>query len=231
MICNNGPVEWSLSSAIGDRLRELRVDAELSQDDVAAAMRFLGVSWQRSTVATVEAGERSLSLEEVLVLALALSRLTHRDLRLSDLLPQWTGKEADEFRILVGELEVEASDLVAVLGGRKVVASEAFTRPGVKLADLEDAEVYRWRSREPGATVARGREAEQRAARKLGVEVDLVVAAAERTWGRGLTEERDRRLRDRLPKGTEPARARAISGHVTRELLEELAPSVKELAR
>lgn len=64
------------------------------------------------------------------------------------------------------------------------------------------------------------RDAVQRAARKLGVTAERLEAAASRRWGRGLLAERDARMAAR----TEPAGdERAVRGHVTRQLLTELA--------
>jgi hypothetical protein len=181
----------------------------------------------RSTVAAVESGERPLTLEEFLLLPLALSRLVRRDLRLADLISglSLTSRAADELRVAIGALEIEHSALAVYLRGRKVAASGAFTRPGRKVSDLEDVTSYTWGGEGPGG-VARGREAEQRAARKFGVDVDQVAAAAERRWGRGLSEERDVRLRQRVGKDMAPQQVRAVRGHVTRELLEEIREAV-----
>ncbi len=87
--------------------------------------------------------------------------------------------------------------------------------------------------------VARALDAEVKAAKRLGVTPDHVVAAARRRWGRTLTEERDRVLdahgrMGRLSRDywrargqdVPPADARArqaVRGHITRRLVAELA--------
>jgi hypothetical protein len=68
-----------------------------------------------------------------------------------------------------------------------------------------------------------GGEAEQKAARKLGVHPAAVALAAQRQWGQSLTAERDKRVLERSP-GESPRRIQAIRGHVTRTLLGELRP-------
>lgn len=64
---------------------------------------------------------------------------------------------------------------------------------------------------------------EQSVAERLGVGPEEVREAALRTWGRGLAEERERRVRRRLDGRDLPARGvQGVRGHVTRDLLAEL---------
>lgn len=70
-------------------------------------------------------------------------------------------------------------------------------------------------------------DAEQMVARRLGVPVAAVVAAALGTWQRGLTEERDARAAERAGSGATPRTVQAARGHVTRELYREIAPAIK----
>lgn len=72
----------SLSQAIGARLRALRTEHGLRQEQVAAYARVWGLDWTRSTVAAIEAGDRALSLEEFFALP-----LVYKPLQLPDLFP------------------------------------------------------------------------------------------------------------------------------------------------
>jgi hypothetical protein len=89
-------------------------------------------------------------------------------------------------------------------------------------------------------------DAETKAAASFGVEPIVVVRAAHRLWGRGLTAERERRMLDEVATvvekdlGAVPDEAsadrtartlQAKRGHVTRELLAELRPEVERMQR
>ena len=67
-------------------------------------------------------------------------------------------------------------------------------------------------------------EAERKASGRLGIAVDDLRRLALRTWGCSLSEERDRRLGDTsdVPRRT----TQALRGHITRELIAELAQGV-----
>ncbi len=69
-----GPVTWetplgaSFAEIIGENVRALRVEAEWSQEALAASMDSLGFPWKRLTVTEVEGASRRLSLEELLAM-------------------------------------------------------------------------------------------------------------------------------------------------------------------
>ena len=72
-------------------------------------------------------------------------------------------------------------------------------------------------------------------ARRLGMPVSVVVAASVELWGRSLIDERDDRARERGRRGTTSSTGRALRGHVTRALMDELraalhgyAPTIAE---
>lgn len=75
------------------------------------------------------------------------------------------------------------------------------------------------------------RDAEQKAAHKLGVPALAVSIAAYKRWGRSLTEERDRRVGEQVISETAPRTLQAIRGHVTRVLLTEIASFVSKLRK
>jgi transcriptional regulator with XRE-family HTH domain len=63
------------AQALAANIRARRALLNLSQSDLADAMRELGHRWNRATVAAVEAGTRSVSTDELVGLALVLDAL------------------------------------------------------------------------------------------------------------------------------------------------------------
>lgn len=60
--------EADFMRALSARLRDLREDAGLRQDDISRKAKGLGLAWGRSSVAALEAGARNLSAFEWLLL-------------------------------------------------------------------------------------------------------------------------------------------------------------------
>lgn len=242
----------TLTVAIGDRLRELRSQMRLRQDDVASTARALGLRWSRVAVARLEAGVGQLEAAEFLmlpqVLMMASMRVRghsglqgpERGVELADLLPV-SGMVVLKpdcrvaARALRGMVEgrsrdVRSTDLdVPLLRDLRKKQAAAVTAIGHLLAqksELGEALDSVWaaapaRVKAQAVHEAAG-EAEQKAARKLGVHPATVALAAQRRWGRSLTAERDQRVMDRS-SGESPRRVQAIRGHVTRVLIAELA--------
>lgn len=75
--------------------------------------------------------------------------------------------------------------------------------------------------------IAQGLSAEVKVARSFGVEPGVVVNAANKLWGRGLSEERDRVVRDRVTPAMSPRTLQALRGHVTRGLMTQLAEALR----
>ena len=66
-------------------------------------------------------------------------------------------------------------------------------------------------------------EAEQKAARKLGVTPQTIAQAAYDRWGRSLTDQRNLQVEQlEWVDGTSARQVQALRGHVTRELLDEI---------
>ncbi|MGC0317322.1 helix-turn-helix domain-containing protein [Kitasatospora acidiphila] len=59
------PAARPIAEVVGDRIRKAREAAGLRQADLADAAATLGFSWGRSSVAALEAGNRKLSIEEL----------------------------------------------------------------------------------------------------------------------------------------------------------------------
>jgi hypothetical protein len=94
-------------------------------------------------------------------------------------------------------------------------------------------------------------DADQKAARRLGIGTDELLSAATALWGRSLTAERDRRVDVGVPSSADDHRVmvvandrpvlaspegqqralRALRGHTTRELLKELRATLNRAER
>jgi transcriptional regulator with XRE-family HTH domain len=220
-----------LSAAIGERMRQLREERGLRQEDVAQAARQLGYRWTRVAVAQLESGQRRLSAAEFLSLPDMLNFATqtqaalferHRAVvELADLVPDggWIAlthenrTQARALRLLLrGHLsEVRTTDRDIPLQ-RHLNAEGERTFAGVVPPDrtlAERAEIQRavWPDApdldvQEAAREAAG-EAERKAATRLGVPAYAMALAARRQWHRSLTSERDRRVAERAPDGDE----------------------------
>jgi len=243
----------TLTAAIGNQLRELREEMGLRQDDVATAAKALGLRWSRVAVVRLEAGQRQLEAGEFLllpeVLMIASMRIRgqsglegiERMVELADLLPKsGVMSLTPECRVDVRALraavdgrygDVRSTDLdgplLRNLRRRQTAVVAAMGRLLAQSSELQETLDSVW-AEAPATVKARAvheaaGEAEQKAARRLGVHPAAVALAAHRLWGRSLTAERDRRVAEQSP-GDLPRRIQAVRGHVTRKLVAELSP-------
>jgi transcriptional regulator with XRE-family HTH domain len=236
-----------LQEVLGRRVRALRLQSGKRQEEVAEAARAAGLNWIRATVAAIESGQRDLSLEEVLLLshifgqglglaqverlgdflegAEGMAMLTPKALVRLEVLREYAG-DADR-GVAVGSVEDALGSLgiaewfTAAMGSvERVRQSLATVWPDITIGDLlEMADATRL-------------EAEQKAARRLGVGVTVLTVAAHQLWGQSLTAERDRRVAKQGEAA--PRTAQARRAHMTRALLAEIQsayPDLKELDR
>jgi hypothetical protein len=124
---------------------------------------------------------------------------------------------------------------------------EFLTLRGVPVGETELSGLFNRAAagRHVGADVAEHLDAESKIARKLGLSPGAVVAASLRLWGRTLTEQRDRAVRDNVSvnrlareywagrdQDIPPARTlQAARGHITRALVAVLREDLKQTAR
>jgi transcriptional regulator with XRE-family HTH domain len=229
-----------LASAIGQRLRALRDEHGVTADTLAMQARRLGLGWQRSTVGTIEAGRRRLTGEELLLLPLLLSMALPVTVTLRDLLDRDIAL-TDELVMTPNGFRQLLDERAAVYGGYRLTSQ----RPAAAAGNDPQSSVELWRrierlwpdvhagsrldlARLRAVERAAGGEAEQKAARTLDCSALDVSALAHRLWGRGLTEERDRRVHESGHDMDTPAAVRVRRGHVTRLLVDELTPLVTE---
>jgi transcriptional regulator with XRE-family HTH domain len=229
-----------LSRAVGAQVKLIRQQHGATAEEVGSAARAFGLSWRRATVSQIENGERGLSAEELVLLPFLLGWLglpntwgelvgDGDDLRLGPevSVPRWVVLQVLPDR--GGELplgEVDAPHLEQLRAGQQ------------RLADRLPELAAWWRAAWPQGTVPQHRqakasaayEAEKRAASKLGVPPLVLAIAAHRTWNRGLTEERDRRVVEQTNDDASPRTVQAVRGHVTRRLIAEVEPMAREIA-
>jgi hypothetical protein len=245
----------TLDQLIGENLKRLR--GADSQDVVARKVRAAGLPWSRSTIAALEAGTKTLDVGELVVLSagtgydvaeliagedlvqlvpnFALSPRAIRHMLGSD--EQMTTSDIDYqpsqvhvkrtvAEAIAGGLD-ESDDFEAVLadpalesklalGSRRLEAYERIL-PRISNTQLRAAR-----------EAARG-ETEMKSARKLKLNDPVVLAvAAIARWGRSLTEERDARVETAATPDVAARTLQALRGHVTRQLVEELKPILRE---
>ena len=200
----------SISVVIGQNLQRIREDRGQSQDEVARDLRLAGLQWSRSTVAMAEAGLKTYELGETMALALALCD----DGKVGELLK-------GDGQVVVGDLLVSMDEARSTLNDAKGGTGAAVTRLQARHSALAGIQMNDVLSRSGLAAAATG-EAEQKAARSLGIPIEDVNLRAVHLWGRSLTQERDRRLANRSTETMSRRSTQAARGHITRELLREL---------
>jgi DNA-binding XRE family transcriptional regulator len=230
----------TVDQAIGQRLRELRDEHGLRQDQVARAARQVGLGWTQSTVAAIERGNRALSLGEWFLLPTVIGfagGITGYWPKLAELLPA-SGRVA-----LSAETTADVDVLLAELAGQLDHDSRTLGDYDTPFIRQLNEGTRRWLAKVkrellplwPGMTLggaqdaqeaARG-DAERKAARKLGVDAMNLSVAAHGRYGRSFTEERDARVAEQAPAGAAPRSLQALRGHVTRAMLAELAPALE----
>lgn len=227
-----------LGQLLGDGLKELRTDLELTQDEVAARVRRVGLPWSAVTVNAFESGKRrSVALEELILLSYAFRVAPDQWFvgnGWADLAPDamaslgvirriFGGSPTDSWIRISERLwdHPEFKDAPGVLGAqfkrlndridvaRQYLGPEVSTETAIR------------------AVEAAAGEAEVRAAYKFQVEPLQVSLEAFKNWGRGLTQERDRRFGE-IARQVSFRSLHASRSYITRTLLKELAPKLKQ---
>ncbi len=232
-----------LPSIIGEQLRFVR--GPLRQVDVAEIARRYGLNWRRATVAAVEAGHRTVTLEELLLLSMAFHKPLYwwvagnstlgAGMEMVQLTPDASGPKKGVVALLRGEslndLKIATDRRVKRAKGLEITDWE-LPEAGVLRAmqecfdnDLERARLL-WPEVEvthmADVRVSAQKDAEMKAAKRLGITPFEVAVLAVKLWGHGLTEERDRLLASHDREGDSPRTHQARRGHVTRDLLHQL---------
>ena len=205
----------TLQQVVAKSVRRLRLEKNLRQEDVATAARRSGLRWTGVTVTQLESGNRSITMEEFVLLPMML-RCTLADLVEHDGLVQMTESAllpAVTIQSLISErAEVAMSD------------SHISWIPALEPKLDKKVKDALWRAHFVPSLLSyllvregsQG-EAERKAAISLKAMSSAEVAAYSlRCWGRTLTEERDARAAEQVGD----KETRAVRGHITRTLLE-----------
>jgi transcriptional regulator with XRE-family HTH domain len=233
----------TVDQVVGSSLRRFRLQQGLSQDALARRMRRNGLPWSRSTVASLEAGGKTLDIGEMAALSFVLQRPLSTWFEGEGVIQVWPGFGmwlSSLRRVLSSEGGWSPGEPEEVwkLEGKKPEPPKTEQPPRSRLAQLAQKSIRLERYEriypltdsdlEAAKDAAKG-EAERRAARKLGVEDPTEIAlAAQSLWGQSLTDKRDEYVFLRKPSGALLSTVRALRGRATRELLEELEPVVRK---
>ncbi|MFK0151160.1 helix-turn-helix domain-containing protein [Streptomyces sp. NPDC090493] len=243
-----------LSVIVGERLRKFRESRGLRQEDVADAARSYGFTWGRSSVAALEAGNRELSLGELLLLPTIVRRLGGwsepiipglTEIMISE--SKWIPAHQMASHVLALLAPTATPDRQApererleeetlLLGG---IDSDAEDSPRNRRRVIQVVSVYEymyymlWPERlgtyytsSPGSFEVNRRVAERITTPDGQRPTNgLVEAFALGLYGRTLGEERDARADERGTYETKRA-LQSARGHVTRELIDELQAEI-----
>lgn len=221
--------ERSFGAAVGLGVQTLRTERGLTQDELARKVRDAGGDWDQAAIARLEGGRRGVSPEQMLILAAAL------EVELWRLIG---GRDNDWIR-LSPTAKQRTRAVRAGYGGQAVGTMPAsdFDDPTTRSVGkilTERSELRRrviavWPASTGGqaaSAIAAVGDAERKAARRLGVHPVTLSAAAYRAWGRSFAEHRDATAAELGAGGRRSLQA--VRGHVTRQLLAELAPILEK---
>jgi transcriptional regulator with XRE-family HTH domain len=212
---------------LAKNLSRVRKQQGLTQDEVAARARDLGLQWSQQSVSDLEAGRLVLSVGEWW-LAPAIYRVPAAELVRCD-----------------GEVDVEGAvlsdlprDLPKLAEGRQLVHKDLDLRWNVEAptsAEQRVLERYGVDISALGEIHAEARsDATRKAARALSsrlrrqVEPFEIAVASYALWDRGLSAQRDALLED---ENAAPRTRQALRGHVTRRLTDELKERIERTRR
>lgn len=216
---NTAPIAF----VVGQNCRRIRTEADVTLNMLAKEARNVGLRWTASKVGQFERGQNSPTFGTVLAVSVALSWATKRDVLPADLV------EFDGFVEFNDGFRLTAPKVVAALRGepwgvlrvrdsgitvdRKLIAKafESFANGPSRYNEvlLKDIDHVHKRS---------GLD-EERLAKRLGINYDLLAEASAYLWGRSFSDERDRLAG---PDANAQKRGR-VSRTLQKQIEEELA--------
>jgi transcriptional regulator with XRE-family HTH domain len=177
-----------INQVISHNVTAARLRAELTQEQLAQRCVERGLVWSRSVIAAIEAANRRLNIDELLIVAMSL------DIATSVLL------ESDADHVRIGSDEYPGREIRRLLTSRPHMN----WRSDVKATDVID-DIKR---------IGLG-SAEQKAATRLRIESAQVAELSRKLFGRGLGEGRDAQAPDGANKQQRAAiTARLINQHL-----------------
>jgi transcriptional regulator with XRE-family HTH domain len=212
---------------LGRRVREVREQAGVRQEDLADNARALDLPWNRSRIAALERGEKPISVEDLVLIVALLSSALDRPVDVAELFESVRLSKLAEIpaRALAEVLRGAATDSRVVLagapeGGLDVEAFEVNSSRMGAFAQLTGTSPSLGELR--AITRSMG-EADERARRTLGEVIGVYAVMCHALWGRSLSAQRDALLVfETTLSPPHSASLAARRGRVTRELLTEL---------
>jgi transcriptional regulator with XRE-family HTH domain len=239
----------AIPAAVGSFLARTRRDHGFTLDQIARAARSHGASWSASSISNIERGQASVTLQTMTLLALALGDLLGRPLALADLLGDavalslageggghvvarsWMDSVLSGGPVVMDTSHQTGSDVDAEFDEeledevlRRMRDSRGRDLPQLRNSAqleqmLDESQLPRVRSSRARAGSTASSLAEERAAKKLGIDSNQLRRLALEQWGHSIEDESALRAG---ANSTPQARGRA-----TRVLVEELRDSMK----
>lgn len=238
-----------IHTIVGERLKAAREASGVRQEEIAGAMTRFGFTWGRSSVSSLEAGKRKLSVEELMALPMVCQLLK---ITLPPLI-----QDGDRIKLSAsnwlwghsGKMLLDAIQQPRVLGRRMPELGDRADAAGdratsIPLDTLEAAhstkavETFTWVYYVGSRIWPRLEEIEveelffdiqlevvQKLATRSQVPPEVLTITGYGLWGHSIKEERDLRAA-RGATFTSKRSEQSARGHVTRELTSELMAGV-----
>jgi DNA-binding transcriptional regulator YiaG len=171
-----------LAVVVGWNCRRIRTAADVSKNELAKYARSVGLRWTTSKVGDFETGRSAPTFSTVLAVPLALSRATGRNVTLADLVATPDGVAV----VVTDKLVRIGAKVAAVTRGKPWPASDDEDMFASLLTDIDARLSIADIRRRSGLD-------EERLAKRLGIDADLLAAESLRLWRRAFSDERDRR--------------------------------------
>lgn len=226
-----------LGQLFGERLKQLREERDLTPEEFARRAQQVGLPWSAATVKAFESGQRkSVALEELILLFYAF-RVEPGEWFVGNGWAELTPDAMASLGVIRAVLAGSPTDSWLRISERQWDDPAFQNAPGVLNAQFERLndriEVAKRYLGEDvpvelaiKAVEAAHHEVEVKVARRFHVEPLQVSLEAFKNWGRGLTQERDRRFGEEARKLSFRTLG-ASRGHIQRLLLKELAPKLQ----
>jgi transcriptional regulator with XRE-family HTH domain len=195
----------SVAEVVGSRTRALRLDAGVTLDQFARAVKNYGLPWSTGRVGDFEGGRAAATLSTLFVVAAALGDVIGRPVPLIEL---FSGKGSvdvtDELRVDLSAVRASLSGEVVSVKPKKSSAVSPFGRVQDMLAASRVLLTFR--------------ESDERMCKNIGVSRETGATAMDELWGRPFSAERDHRA----GPGANAQHRGQISRKLKPELMEEL---------
>lgn len=215
----------TIAQVVGENVRKFRGDSTL--EDVAIQGKKLGSNWSSGSISAIERGNFKVTIENLLLLSLALGHLKGQGaVPLSELV------SGENWLMVNDGFRIHRDDLLAYLSGAEIGDDsreesyiEAAFAAKIEAKKKELGEIvgpWDWGKEETLQRVA-SREAlpsEVRIAKRLGIEPRELIVWSQHLWATSFEDQRDIR-------SGEGASAQK-RGRVSRELMEEIRKAREE---